>query len=366
MIQRCILYFLIIGFISCNVKESDQLFFKELESKIEKSKVLVDKIGFFQMVEKSQLVSDSLLISISGFSGISIYNIISGEQIDFVNTISDPKRSLIFSSFDASEFPDIYLLESKRKMIYVYNFDKKTFTRSFRLDLDNITAIPIFGGNFKVHQDKFFIELNTEGTSLLDSEYYKKTGNFIGVFDINGKQIKRVIKYPKELTHPKYHFVPNNYHYFNIDGSKLYICFPFEKSIRVYDLNGDYEKYSLIPLPIKENMTLDLIEIPQQFNPQLIPVEQRQISAKVTNLIVENGSLYLSFGINENEKIDQFRKFVTVFQLELEQMNWSIQKENFDVFELGEFVGLSQDKFVFFDSFLKTKDEKVINFVTLE
>ncbi|SNS66626.1 hypothetical protein SAMN06295967_11590 [Belliella buryatensis] len=366
MIQRCIFCFSLIGFLSCNVKDDDQVNFKEFELKIEESKISNDKIGFFQKPDKSQLVSDSLIVSVGGFSGISIYNLNNGEQIDFVNTLSDPKRSLIFSTFDASEFPDIYLLESKRKMIYVYNFEEKEFTQTFRLGLDESTSIPLFGGKFKKYRDNFYIELNAVETSLLDPEYYRKSGEFMGVFDTEGKQIKRVIRYPKQMTHPEGHFIPNNYYSFDIYEDRLYICFPFEKEIRVYDINEDFEKYESIPLPLKGYMTLDLIEIPEKFNPQLIPIEQRQISARVSNLIVESGKLYLFFAINDNKQNEFYRVFCSLYQLDLEEVKWNVQKNHIDLYEFGEFIGVSGEKLVYLDASLKNKDNKFINLAVMK
>lgn len=366
MIQRCIFCFSLIGFLSCNVKDDDQVNFKEFELKIEESKILNDRIGFFQKPSKSQIVSDSLIISVGGFSGISIYNIKNGEQIDYVNTLSDPKRSLLFSTFDASDFPDVFFLESKRKMIYHYNFNEKDFIKTIQLELGENTSIPVFGGKFKKYRDHFYIELNAAETSLLDAEYYRKSGEFMGVFDTEGEQIKRVIQYPRQMTYPKGHFVPDNYFSFDIYEDKLYICFPFEKHIRVYDLKGDFEKHESIPLPLKDYMDLDLIEIPEKFNPRSTPIEQRQISAIVKNLHIENEKLFLFFGINDNEQNEFYREFCSLFELDLDKITWSVQKTHIDIGEFGEFVGVSGRKLVYFDAALINKDNKFINLMIME
>ncbi|MCH7398762.1 hypothetical protein MM236_12225 [Belliella sp. DSM 107340] len=355
-----------IGFLSCNVKDDDRIDFDEFDLNVEDVKVVNDKLGFFQKPEKSQLVSDSIIVSVGGFSGISIYNLKNGEQIDFVNTLSDPRRSLIFSTFDATDFPDIYLLESKRKMVYHYNFDDKEFVKAINLGLDESTSVPVFGGKFKKYQDHFYIELNAAETSLLDAEYYKKAGEFMGVFDAVGKQIKRVILYPKQMTHPKGHFVPSNYYSFDIYDEKLYICFPFEKYIRVYDLRGDFETFESISLPLNDYMELDLIGIPKKFDPHLIPIEQRQVSARVSNLIVERGKLYLFFAIKDNKQNEFYRVFCSLYQLDLEEEKWSVQKNHIDLYEFGEFIGVSGEKLVYLDAAMVTKDEKYINLAVMK
>lgn len=367
MIQRCILYILFFGFFSCKVANEDQIDFDEFDLNVEDVKVINDKLGFFQKPEKSQFVSDSLIVSVGGFSGISIYNLNNGEQIDFVNTLSDPKRSLIFSTFDATDFPDIYLLESKRKMVYHYNFDDKEFVKAINLGLDESTSVPVFGGKFKKYQDDFYIELNAAETSLLDAEYYRKAGKFLGVFDSNGKQVRRVIEYPKEITDSRKHFVPDNYYSFDIYDDKLYICFPFEKFIRVYNLNENFETYESIHLPLKDYMELDLIGIPKKFDPKLIPIEQRQVSARVSDLlIVERGKLYLFFAINDNKQNEFYREFSSLFELDLDKSMWRVQITPVDLYEFGEFVGVSGKKLVYFDAALINKDNKFINLAVMK
>jgi hypothetical protein len=366
MIQRCIFYLIMFCFLSCEVNNNHYINFEKIDIKVVESIRLIDKINFFQMPFKSQMVSDSLIVSVSGFSGLSIYNMFDGQQVDFINTRSDPKRPLFFSTFDACDFPNIYLLEAKQKMIYVYNFDKKEFVQIIPIDLEVGTSTPLMGGKFKKYQNEFYIELNSEKTSLIDPDYYNSSGKFMGIFDSWGGLKKRVIQYPKHLTHPEGYFVPDNYYSFDVFNDKLYICFPFEKVIRVYELKGNFQKYESIPLPILDNITLDLINISEKFNPQLIPIEERQISARVRNLIADSEKLYLSFAINDNEKTDRYREFISVFQLDLNDMKWKVQDKPVDVFDLGEFAGVSGERLVFFDSFLKTKDEKFVNLVMME
>jgi hypothetical protein len=368
MIQRCIFNFALIAFLSwaCKYDEEKNVEYLKFELDLETSIKLGENFGFFQKADKIDLVSDSVIIAFSSLSGLAIYNLFNGEQIDFIDPRSSPKRTLFFSSFDSNNFPDIYLLEPRQNKVFVYNYYEKEIVKEIPLNLELGTSIRVFGGKFISYQDTFYIELNPVGTPMLDPDYYKNSGKFIGVFDSEGNLTRRIVDYPEQLTNPMGYFVPANYYSFDFYNDEMFICFPFEKFIRVYELNAGFEKYESIPLPKLDYMTLDLINIPEKFNPRLIPVETRQISARVSNLLVDDGKLYLSFAINDNEKTDRYREFISVFQLDLNEMKWEVQDKLVDIYDLGEFAGVSFEKLVFFDSFLKTKDEKFVNLVRME
>lgn len=367
MIQRCIYYFtIVLVFTSCSEKDNFQENFKEFDLKFEESKVLNDGIGFFQKPDKIELVSDSMIIAFSGFSGLSIYNISNNNQVGYIDPIKNPKRALLFSSFDANDFPNIYLLEAKQNKIHVYNFEEKRYVDVISLELEEGTSIRSFGGKFKSYKSEFYVELNPEGTSMLDPDYYKNSGKFLGVFNKNGSLKSRVIEYPNELTNNKGYFIPANYYDFDIYDDKLFICFPFEKLIRVYDINSTFDNYQSISFPSLDYMELDLINIPIRFHPQDFPINDRQISSRIRDLVIDEDELFLSFGINDNKSKDRWREFTSLFKLDLKTMKWNVQSQPHDIFDFGIFVGSSNEKLVYLDAALNTKDDKFINLAELD
>ncbi|MCH7402467.1 hypothetical protein ACFOUP_02765 [Belliella kenyensis] len=325
-----------------------------------------EELGFFQKPDKISLVSDSVIVAYSGFSGLSIYNIFTGQQLDYLDPKRNPKRSLWISSIDAEDLSSIYMLEARQNKIYVYNYFEKKLVKEIPLSLDSETSIRVLGGKFKVYKGKFYVELSPAGTPMLDPNYYKNSGKFIGVFDSAGTLEKRIIDYPKQLTNPEGYFVPDNYYSFNFYGDKMYICFPFEKIVRVYDLESDWNNFQSIPIPSLDYMEMDLIYIPNKFLPNEIPVEVRQISAKVSEIVVDESYLYLAFAINDNENNDRFREYSTVFKFDLKEMKWYAQNEPIDYYEIGSFAGVSGEKLVFLDAAVVIKDEKFINLATIE
>lgn len=349
---------------SCSNNNEFQVEFEKFELIVDETKGINDDLGFFQKPDKVQLAGDSIIIAFSGYSGVSIYTISDGNQIDFINPRSNPKRSLLFSSFDASNFPKIYLLEARQNKIFVYDFIKREFVEEIPLNLDKGASLRISGGKFKFFNGLFYVELNPEGTPLLDSNYYKDSGKFIGVYDAEGALQHRIIDYPIQLTDPLGYIVPANYYAFDFGQDKMYICFPFEKFIRVYDLNSGFDNYQTLPIPRPDYMELDLIYLPNKFYPSEIPVQERQISARVNDLIVQEDKLLLSFAINDNKNNDRFREFSALFQLDLNDMKWRIQNEPIDSFDLGTFAGLSNGRFLYLDASVTIKDDKFINFVS--
>lgn len=367
MIQRCIFCFFLIfvfGIVSCNNDDDLQVDFEEFELILDEAKKINDGLGFFQKPDKVQLAADSIIIAFSGYSGVSMYAISDGNQVDFINPRGNPKRSLFFSSFDAGDFPIVYLLEARQNKIFVYNFIEKEFVDEIPLNLDTGTSLRISGGKFKFFKGSFYVELNPEGTPLLDSNYYKNSGKFIGVFDAEGVLQQRIIDYPNQLTNPVGYIVPANYYSFDFSQDKMYICFPFEKYIRVYDLDSNFDNYQTLPIPRPENIELDLIYLPNKFYPGETPVQDRKISARVSDLIVQENRLFLSFVINDNQNNDRFREFTSLFQLDLNEMKWKVQSELIDSFDFGMFVGPSNGSFLYLDASVTIKDDKFINFVS--
>lgn len=365
MIQRCILFaFYMIGVFSCNVKENN-IDYEKFEVFINNSTRINESKGFFHKPEKVQLVSDSIIVAFSGFSGVSIYSL-TGDQLEFIDPKKHQKRVLFFSSFDASDFPNIYFLEAKQNKVYVYNFDSREFIDEIALHMEEGTSIRAIGGKFKSHNKQFYIELNPEGTPMLDPDYYKNSGAFLGVFDSEGALERRVIEYPSQLVNPKGYFVPANYYSFDIVDDKLYICFPFEKIIRVYNIKSDFSGYDQITFPEPEYMELDLINIPNKFHPQEISVENRQISARVNDLIVQNSNLYLSFALNDNKYNDRYRVYTSVFKLDMAEMKWLVQRDPIDYFDIGVFAGVLNEDLVYVDASVVIKDDKFINKAVVE
>jgi len=364
MIQRCIFNFVIIfsiGIFSCNVKDDFPVEYEEFDFAVVQTIKLIDNKGFYQKLDNLQLVSDSIIVAFSGLSGLSFYNHVNGEQIEFIDPRSNPKRALFFSSFDASDFPNIYLLEARQNKVFVYNFENNEFIKEIALDLDLGSSIRVLGGKFKSYKDHFYIELNPEGTSVLDPSYYKNSGAFLGVFDSEGNLKRRVIEYPDQLVNPKGYFIPADYYSFDIFDDKLYICFPFEKIIRIYDLNSDFSEFKSISIPQLDYMEFDLISIPNKFIPQEIPVQNRQISAKVNRLLIDDTNIYISFSLNDNKNSDRFRAFSSVFKLDLVEMKWWVQRDPIDYFDIGIFAGSLNEELIFLDAALIIKDEKFIN-----
>ncbi|KEO74349.1 hypothetical protein [Anditalea andensis] len=222
------------------------------------------------------------------------------------------------------------------------------------------TSIRVLGGKFKSYKNKLYIELNPEGTSFLDPDYYKKSANFLGVYNSKGSLESRILKYPDELINPKGYFVPANYYSFDIFEEELYICFPFEYIIRIYDVNSDFSNFSRIPIPQLDYMDLDLIYMPHKFNPDEISVQNRQISARVNGLIVDENNLYLSVALNDNINTDRFRTYSSVFKYDLKEKKWMVQRDPIDYFDLGVFAG-SLNEELYLDAALIIKDNKFVN-----
>ncbi|MFD2033454.1 hypothetical protein ACFSKL_01570 [Belliella marina] len=368
MIQRCIFYFVLIAILAwaCNYDKEDKVEYLKFKLSVDTSTELKEDFGFFQKIDKVNLVSDSIIVAFSGFSGLSIYNVFTGEQLDYVDPRSNPKRALFFSSFDADNLSNIYLLEARQNKVYVYNYFERRFVKEIPLNIESGTSIRILGGKFKSYKGKYYVELNPVGTPMLDPNYYKNSGKFIGVFDSDGSLERRIVDYPKELTNPIGYFVPANYYSLDFHNDKMYICFPFEKSIRVYDLDSKWESFQSIPIPRLDYMELDLIFIPNKFLPSEIPAQDRQISAKVSNLIVDESYLHVSFAINDNKNNDRYREYSSVFKLDLTEMKWYVQSEPIDYYDVGAFAGVSGGKLVYLDAAVVTKDEKYINLAVME
>ncbi|MGY6521352.1 MAG: hypothetical protein ACXIUD_06455 [Mongoliitalea sp.] len=367
MKHHCAIIFIILVSFSCGVKEekSDQINF--FDTTVEINTEVYDSIGFFQKPDQLELISDSLLIGFSSFSGFSIYQLQSGIQLDYVDFKREGLRNYFFSAFDARSFPLVYFLEPKRKTVVLYDVQKKQLVNSVNLDLSEENSIRALGGKFKVYNNEFFIELEPLGVPMLDVKYYEKSGKFLGIFGEDGGQKRKVLEYPKEMRDSSFFFIPANYYSFDIYNDQLFICFPFERKIRIYSLNSDFKEYSSIDLPEIKHIDLALQKIPTKFHPKDYPIEQRLIAPRADKLLVsKGGDIYLSLVMNDNNNSDRFREYVTVWKYDASHQSWSALKDPVDYFDLGNFAGVSNGLLYFFDAAVIAKDEKFINAIRME
>lgn len=367
MKNYCAVILIFLNCFSCGVDKGDHEIIDFFDTALEINAKVYDSIGFFQKPNQLDIVSDSLLIAFSNLSGLSIYHLHTGNQLDFIDFKQGQVRNYFFSAFDAKNYPLIYFLEPRKKAVVIYNAEEKQVIRLVNLELDKENSIRVIGGKFKVYNNEYFVELEPSGIPMIDVNYYKKSDRFLGVFGENGSQKRKILEYPKAMKDPAFFFIPANYYSFDIFNEQLFICFPFEKHIKVFDLNSDFKDYRTIKLPELESVDLSMQKIPTKFHPKDYPIEQRLIGPIADKLLIsENGQIYLSLVINDNINSDRFREYVTVWRYDTFQGIWSVLKEPVDYFDLGNFAGVDGDLLYFFDAAVVSKDEKYINAIRMK
>lgn len=360
MIQRCIFVLSIcLLFQSCQFNKEQEIEYELINLRIVDTLIVSDNLGFFHKPSKSVLSGDSLLITSSLLSGISIYDLRGGQQKFLMSMNNKFGISFFVSSHESNNYPLVQLLDSRKQFVHFINVENELYEGKISLSVPHGFSIKLLDPIFEHHDDHYFVELIPDGISITDKYFYRLSGKYIGIFDSSGKFINRFLDYPKNLSSPKGFVNPLKYHSLSFNENIFLAAFPFEGSIRLYH-HYDQEPYSIINLPKFQNLDFELIYNSQEFDPRDVPVEKSIDPALFDAVYVDVGNIYISTFVNDNSNLDQYKVHTNVLIYNIDDDKWKMSKEMNNYWKLGKFSGIVRDTLYFFEASLIESDDKRI------
>jgi hypothetical protein len=196
-----------------------------------------------------RLVGDSLL-AISSLKTPSVNFLkIDGEQVGQIASKEFPMAPFRPSSFDVSEYPIVYILDKKSESVLEFNVEIKQFIKRIKLSLPENKRPKMAGGKFKKIANGFIIELESSVYDNYNPDYFRKSGDLIFRFDIEGNVKDSFLEYPEELKSMIGSMQPINYLQSTANEKSMLFTFPHEKIIKRFEFDDCAKIVEEISLP---------------------------------------------------------------------------------------------------------------------
>lgn len=322
---------------------------------------ILEQNGFFLRPSSVTLINDTLVgvesIQSKGIwvfdkrSGLESFSILSNEELG----ISFRPTKVIWS-----EFPKISILDGVSKRVHQFNLEKSKGIRHINtINLrspENVWIKPILLGVFENFGDKYFIENSTNEVSFTSNKYYELTDKFLGVYSQDGKHLDDYILYPDQLRNLKKFIGPGKIVTTGKKNKeKLYISFPFTKSISVFDLNNLKFDEKVIDFPDSRFFNYSIPFLDKEVDNSIGAVEYFPVPHYFNDIKFDSKGFFLQ-SIMKNEI--NVETHLMKFDHKMEK--WYETSKKFNLLDLGELAGVANDTLVFVDASMINKEKKYI------
>ncbi|MEP0712373.1 MAG: hypothetical protein ABJJ26_00790 [Algoriphagus sp.] len=312
------------------------------------------------------LVGDSLL-AITSIRSPSVSFIRSnGEEVGQIASKDYPMAPFIPSSFDASEYPILYILDKRSESILTFNVEKKQFLNKLKLNLPDNKRPKIAGAKFKKILSGFIVELESSIYENYHPDYYRNSGDLIYLFDEKGKVKTSFLEYPEELKKVEGSLKPTDYLEFNSNDKSILFTFPHGKTIQRFDNDNLGKLIEEIPLP-KSNYfdykplgAEQIISFQELFNSgegmdEVVPFNH------YFNTVIDNEKeIIISTWMNNREAAPNNAFYTNLFIYKKDEERWYETKNPRNTLDLGMLAGVAKDTLYFYEGSLMKQDKKYI------
>lgn len=320
---------------------------------------------------KVQLVGDSL-IGVSSYKSPSVgFYHITGDQRKRIASGDYPIGSFSPSNYDASEYPIVFILDSKSESVLIFDVEKQELIEKIKLKLPEGKTISFLGANFKKLKDSFLVQLSSSINNL-DPGYYKESGNLIYFFDEKGNEIKNsFLTYPEVIKNFDVSIGPINYLQATINGESMCFTFPHERIIRRFSLTNSNKLLEEIELPKSRFFDYQINSADQIYS-----FEDFRKSGELSSMKIPNSHQFNSIHETPTKIIIQSwlvgdesnginrTSHLMVYGKEDEQ--WYETSNPRNILDIGMLAGVVNDTLFFYEGSLMKQDEKYIKRAVLK
>lgn len=334
---------------------------------------LVEESEFYMNgVLTVKLVGDSL-IGVSSYKTPSVgFYHISGKQRKRIASGDYPVGSFSPSYFDASEYPNVYILDGKSESILVFDVEKQELIEKIKLELPEGKTITLIDAYFKKLKDSFLVQLTSSNYDNLNPEFYRESGDLIYFFDANGKEINNsFLTYPDVIKNIEVSIGPINYLTSTTNGESSYFTFPHEEILKHYSLTNSIESLEEIDLPKSRFFNYQINSADKVYSFEEIRSSGQLSSMKIPNShsfssIHETSTKLIiqTWMINDEIKGPKRTSHLLVF--DKKERKWSESVSPQSVFDIGKLAGVVNDTLYFFEGSMMKNNEKYIKRAILE
>ena len=322
---------------------------------------ILEENGFLQRPSSVALINDTLVgiesIPSKGIwvfdrrSGLESYSILSNEEMG----ISFRPSKVIWT-----DFPKISILDGVSKRVHQYNFEKSKGNRHLISTAlrtpENVWIKPILLGVFENFGDKFIVENSTNEVAFTSNKYYELTDNFLSFYDREGKHLNDYIPFPDQLRNLNKFIGPGKIVTSGKkDGQKLYISFPFTKSISVFDLKNMKFDENIIEFPNSRFFDFSIPFLDKEVDNSIGAVEYYPVPHYFNDIKFDSKGIFLQ-SIMKNEISVETH----LMKYDERMKKWYETSKKFNLVDLGELAGVINDTLVFVDASMVKKEKKYI------
>ncbi|MDX5477448.1 MAG: hypothetical protein LPJ98_03245 [Cyclobacteriaceae bacterium] len=369
MIQRCIYLFLLAAHIvGCQQKVKP---IPGLEFVLIDSLQLQEKNGFLSQPHLVGIVSDSILAATSFKSkGIWFFDLETGEEISSILSGKVMGTSFMPSGVIWDAYPEVKVVDGSTQKIHVFRINQDIGSDSQERAKDGVDLlssvtlkapddfkVATFMTFFEEFDGKYYVSIRTTKTLPSKINYFRDSGEVIGVFDLDGNHIENILSFPKSLQDLQGYIVPYLGYGFGSGESGAYFTFGSERELVLMgrDWNSS-RQFEVFKLPESRFFDYKLQFIENEHNGMNTDLSPSTHYLKPVH--EERGFVYLQSKMRDNTKLGQFVMLTHIFRYNKSLETWEESDEAFNFLELGDLAGIKQDTLYFVEASLINRDQK--------
>jgi hypothetical protein len=319
-----------------------------------------------------RLVGDSLL-AISSLKTPSVNFLkIDGEQVGQIASKEFPMAPFRPSSFDVSEYPIVYILDKKSESVLEFNVEIKQFIKKIKLSLPENKRPKMAGGKFKKIANGFIIELESSVYDNYNPDYFRKSGDLIFRFDIEGNVKDSFLEYPEELKSMIGSMQPINYLQSTANEKSMLFTFPHEKIIKRFEFDDGAKIVEEISLPKSRYFDFQPVGADQ-----IISFEDLFNSGEGMNIKIPTNHYFISIHeinklivietwMNNRQEPPNYATYSNLLIYDKEEKKWYETSNPRNILDIGMLAGVVNDTLYFYEGSLMKSDEKYIKRAVLK
>ncbi|PZX46382.1 hypothetical protein [Algoriphagus chordae] len=366
MRQRCIYFLAFFSAFACQIKAEKDAIPQLLDLVVVDSILVQEQDFFINSQYLVNLVGDSLL-AISSIRSPSVSFIRSnGEEVGQIASKDYPMAPFIPSSFDASEYPILYILDKRSESILTFNVEKKQFLNKLKLNLPDNKRPKMAGAKFKKISSGFVVELESSIYDNYNPDYYRNSGDLIYLFDEKGKAKISFLEYPEELKKVEGSLKPTDYLEFTSNDKSILFTFPHGKTIQRFEKGNLGKLLEEIPLPKSNYFDYEPVGADQIISFQELFNSGNGMDVVVPfnhyfNTVVDNKKeIIISTWMNNREVAPNNAFYTNLFIYKKDEESWYETRNPRNTLDLGMLAGVVNDTLYFYEGSLMKQDKKYI------
>jgi hypothetical protein len=371
MIQRCIVVLAVLSLISCKKSFDRNALPFLLDLAIIDSVLVVESDFYLNGLHQVEMVGDSL-IGVSSYKSPSVgFFHVSGKQHKRIASGDYPIGSFSPSYFDASDYPVVYILDSKSESILVFDVNKQEFLKKIKLDLPENKKIRFLGSRFKKLDDNYLVELISSKYNNYQPDFYREDGSLVYIFGKDGKIIENsFIEYPKEYKEIEGTLSPSNYLSMGSIEDQIIFTFPHSKRLCIYSSSG--KLLDTLSLPKSRFFDYALLGANQivDFNDMFKSKEMEKPNIPnndyFLSLFSSNDNMIIQTWMNNGEIGPAYATYCHLFVYDMNKKIWSETSKPRNLLDIGMLAGVVNDTLYFYEGSLMNSDEKYIKRAVLK